>query len=453
MDMLLHNEDILKCVLSFASASDLQNLDLVSTNFRRLTSEVWKARTFQEFGFKTGKAGWIKGTSLLKPPTVFLMNPGHFGQDIFYDGCQNSASNGSMVVSVSEITSMEGPSQDGNTGPSIIGIRDAKSLTFSKAASSMISNWNVAICGRIGSEIIVTSNSMQLCACRGNDYQQWNIHQLDPAIVGPAYPNGVEMIGCETHLIFTLCGKLYLFKVENTSVIPPLLSPQPQQTVCFQEDYNYNFTTQSSPICWAEDNSYFAFFSAQAKKICIFGLDASVGTVSPIQTIDIKDINVYGSYGMDPKIAVTDSFVALSTCEKKIDVWDRQSGTRLHSALCDVDASEELEEEDYEVISKKIPFVTMGHLLIAASHLGCALCIWNLKTGRLLKRHNDASEQRICDELPDGMDVTSMVYVEYLNAFISMMNTEVAWIFPLNENMKRAARLIARREALFLFNM
>jgi len=394
----------------------------------------------EEFGFKTGKAGWRKGVSLLKTPVVHIMNS---GTDVFYDGFPIVATNGSIVAAVSDMTSVE----EGRR-PSAIGIRDAQSLVFSRLASSSIENKNVTICGRVGSEIIVTSNSSQIHACRGNDSQQWNIHQFDQAIrVGHQTFSGIQIIGCETHLIYTFCGKLYLYKVESTSVTPPLFYTQPQQVVCFQDDYDYGSPmAESCTICWAEDGSSFSFLSLKSKKVYIYGFDASLGNVTHSQTLVVDDSVMLGT-----TMAFNDNFVAVSTRDKKIDIWERKSGTKCFSGLCDVCPDDELDEEDREFVGPEIPMIAMGHLLITSSHLGCAICVWNMKTGHLLKRHDDANEQRLIDQLPDGMDISSMVYIECLNAFFCLMNYEIFWSFPLNRDMKNQARSIRRREALLNF--
>jgi hypothetical protein len=73
----------------------------------------------------------------------------------------------------------------------------------------------------------------------------------------------------------------------------------------------------------------------------------------------------------------------------------------------------------------------MGDLLIASSHIGNALCIWNLKTGKLMKRHNDTVDQRMNDEF----DVTDMVYLQRLNAFVTMNWSTMVWGFPTDEKM------------------
>ena len=72
--------------------------------------------------------------------------------------------------------------------------------------------------------------------------------------------------------------------------------------------------------------------------------------------------------------------------------------------------------------------------------------MWNLKTGQLLKRHNDAIERRLTDDLPDGLDVTSMAYVQNLNAYICMKAIMLVWAFPTNDRQRQMTQSIQRRE-------
>ena len=68
-------------------------------------------------------------------------------------------------------------------------------------------------------------------------------------------------------------------------------------------------------------------------------------------------------------------------------------------------------------------FSCHGHILVSTSFVGCAICIWDMKTGELLKRYNNAEEERYTNLLPDGNDATDMTYLESLNAFLCIVTT------------------------------
>ena len=74
-----------------------------------------------------------------------------------------------------------------------------------------------------------------------------------------------------------------------------------------------------------------------------------------------------------------------------------------------------------------------GRILVSTSHIGCALCVCDMKTGELLKRHNEAEGEGV-DMLPVNADsdVTDMVYLNRLNAFLCMGEYQNLWSFPIN---------------------
>jgi len=89
-----------------------------------------------------------------------------------------------------------------------------------------------------------------------------------------------------------------------------------------------------------------------------------------------------------------------------------------------------------------------GRILVSTSHIGCAVCIWDMKTGELLKRHNEADEQGVVQMLPRGIfsEVTDMAYLQQLNAILCMTaEYENMWVFPTNQRQLDMATSIWQR--------
>ena len=83
---------------------------------------------------------------------------------------------------------------------------------------------------------------------------------------------------------------------------------------------------------------------------------------------------------------------------------------------------------------RPLSFSCHGNILVSTSRIGWAVCIWDMKTGELLKRHM----------LPDGTsDVTDMVHLKKLNAFICMnAGYESMLAFPANQRQYEMATSI-----------
>jgi hypothetical protein len=108
-------------------------------------------------------------------------------------------------------------------------------------------------------------------------------------------------------------------------------------------------------------------------------------------------------------------------------------------ALCDVDEDEYVDADE---LVYHLALVAMGGLLIVSSPIGNALCIWNLKRGQLMKRHNDTIDQRMTDEV----GFTDMVYLQRLNACVTMYWSTVVWKFPTDKITNEMILSIQQRE-------
>ena len=190
MFFFLYEDDLAELMFKFASIKCLCKLDTLCKRTQRTTPSRWAERTMSRFGLDGGKRDWRQWNRLLLGPTFFrLQDDGDFGFGDMLAGSPDVTSNGNIVVGVSDEVEDNAWDRKYPGEKQAIALRDAFSLNFVKLLSSPINNWKVAICGRAGSEIIVTSNSQQIAAQRGRDVQLRN--------VTGGNTNGIPMLGCE----------------------------------------------------------------------------------------------------------------------------------------------------------------------------------------------------------------------------------------------------------------
>ena len=84
-----------------------------------------------------------------------------------------------------------------------------------------------------------------------------------------------------------------------------------------------------------------------------------------------------------------------------------------------------------------------GRILVTTSHIGCAICIWDMKKGQLLKRHEYNWE----DEEP-----TAMVYLKHMNGYLCSIGFPTTgclktWSFPTNQMQSEKAVSVLHRLA------
>ncbi|KAL9181677.1 hypothetical protein ACHAXT_012020 [Thalassiosira profunda] len=450
--LALLDGDLGQQILSYASASDLCTLDAASQRCQGFTTEPWENITNARFGMKNGKEGWKLGTSFMRQPTfMHLVDDGDHGYGDFYPGTNRVASNGSIVVAVTDKPDANNSGRAYPDDENSMGIRDAFSLNYIRTVASPIENWEVAICGRIGSEIIVTSNPDEVCARRGNDVQI--LHYAGREISDPFH-----LIGCETHLLVGNVDDVEIFRV-NTAQEAGERTDDPQLvskcTVTTLDDIEDD--EEILHMSWDETERR-TFVVCTQSRICVLSFDETAGTASLIQTIQTADLSI--SLG---NVALSDEYIVGASRQKKIYVWSRNAGNLLHRDLCDVAEEDQIdvltianEVEDRGLdrsisLALGLPFYCRGHILVSTSHLGCALCIWNVKKGQLLKRYNNSVEERHSQVLDDdaihcGNDATDMTYLEGLNAFLCMDRCMNVWSFPCNERQSQMAKSIRRRE-------
>lgn len=114
-----------------------------------------------------GKDGWRLGTSFLRPPVFIHLTDDetrNYGYG-YYPGSPKVVANESIIVAVTDdVDDTYHPNNE-------MGTRDASTLNFIRSVPSPITSWNVSICGRVGSEIIVTSTGVK---CVLDAVKIWN---------------------------------------------------------------------------------------------------------------------------------------------------------------------------------------------------------------------------------------------------------------------------------------
>jgi len=118
-----------------------------------------------------------------------------------------------------------------------------------------------------------------------------------------------------------------------------------------------------------------------------------------------------------------DNFIVISNHLKDINVYERNS--LKHVMTLDENGKELEEETNYPLCMQPLG----GDLLITSSKSGVKLCVWNVRTGMLLKYHNDADEPCGYDDFPE-CDCQSMTYLSKLNAIVTGNAYLCTWIFP-----------------------
>jgi len=463
----LHWDDLPeKChsaILEFANANVLCALDATSKRMAALTEPFWKALARDRFGMvratdkDRSKLSWRRGLALTQPKYVAcfkLHDPPGCG--CMFAGSPKMAVNGSILVRCS----------DDVAGENAMVIRDAQSLKFMRTRSSVCNNpWEIAICGTVGAEVIVSANLNRLVAHQGDRHQEINWEELG---VKNMVSNrcGIKLLGSETHLIAIFSGKLHLF----VPGVDPLLSHVSTVIVAPNVEAA-NLPIGCDCLAWAagEGNptpdKTFAF-SCLPNAVSVWKLDTQASRVELVKELMDKGISerdedelpgdAEESSGRVDSVAVSRSYLVLSPkpqAFKQIRVYDMESKKLLH-CLCDHDPNDgdEDDNEEREDLIYPLQMEIIGDLLISTSTYGNALCVWQLRTGSMLRRHENAFDLRISYRMTgDGnVDVTSMVHLKHWGhpAFVTSASNSTVWIFPEDDKGKRAAECMERREQL-----
>ena len=409
--------------MSYASASDLCTIDAINKQFQGLTTDSWETITNERYGMKNGKEGWIMGTSLLRKPVYIHINRApDSDDDMYYAGSPQVTAHNSLIIVNTDDTGSSG-------APEGTGIYNARDLSYIGPQEGG-GGWRSILAGPDGSETYVINMAHNLIFRRGSISQ------------GQRYPNnrnsdGIPVIACKSHVIAVIGNTLNVYRVEKGNKLVELCHSELLGREC-----RNNAEYFKNDIQWGVNESEFVVYHSLDDygtpgmfEISVRQFDADGDSVSKTHTIE-AGINL-------TDVAMSEDFIVGASKDKKIRVWDRHTMEKKPFALCDVKEEDELDQED---IVWPLRISLHGHILVSTSHIGCALCVWNIKKGRLLKRYNDADEDRRVDMLPDGCDVTSMAYLKHLNGYICATGFLDIWAFPTNQSQKDMSVSIRKRE-------
>jgi len=322
--------------------------------------------------------------------------------------------------------------------PDGIGVYDASSLRYTGAFGWGGSWRDVTICGPRGGEIFVRNCGDQF-AIQSRGVRQ----EQRTGFYSSRSTEGIPTIGCETHFIAVTGRELRLWRVTEAPQLLHCLRSEVLGRDCVGNELF------SSLIAWGKDGHFVVYRSIGGSitdgpvegEISVWRLDTESDQLIRIQMFEV---GIYLN-----AVALADDYVAGASKDKKVHIWNRQTGEKIWSDLCDVDEEDELDEEDDHYDDDHIHPLSLschGHVLVATSHLGCAICVWDMKRGKLWKKYNHAEEERRVDRLPLGTDVTSMAYVSEINGFLCMTGYMNIWTFPTNNDQSKAAHAIRKRE-------
>jgi len=344
-------------------------------------------------------------TRFFDPVFVCLFGKIPFSDRESYAGTSSIAANESIIVTITDThEEME--------------IIDASTLDYIRTSHSPFNNWDVNICGKVGSEIIVTSNLNMMCAKRGNELQRWQYRE------NHLHTAGISSIGCKTHLIVTYDGMIYIYEVnqEGQDDSTELLSLKKEIKV--EEGRGDSAGAIISSIAWGPGNTH--FIVGYPHQICVWKFEAANNEISLTKTIKTEwELT---------NVALAEDYIVASSEYRNVHIWNRSTGDKMaYDYLYDVEPDEE-EDDEYLL---PLCLTCLGHILVSTSHAGCALCIWDMRTGELLKRH----------EQLDGMLPEHMVYLQGMNSFLCMGEYKYtdAWAFPTNKSQYDKVISVCRR--------
>ncbi|GKY92262.1 hypothetical protein MPSEU_000197300 [Mayamaea pseudoterrestris] len=468
-------DHLLPSIFVYANVSDLKAIDATCRGFQSLTDPHWKTFAMAEFGIDLdsgGKSSWRKGRSLVKPkygPCIFkLIDPPEYGW--LYAGSPIAKANDNFLVwSSDDIGS-------GLTNADIfdetpMAFRDTRTLNFIRTRNCPFPPHVLAICGPECAEIVLAANnSGDLSAHRGETTQIIDWATILPD--GQMSIGYIELLGSKTHAIALCCGYIHLFSVGTQSLLNHISS-----TMMLPDISSMNFDAPFG-ACWGSNSSVgsitFAFACVPCK-IHIWSLDETNNQLIHVQDVEYYPENTANMEerdrhddaiiehlgGADPPasalyqtIAVTDRYVAGNVDDGIVQVYDRSTGERLHNLIekehPGPDGFDDDDDDEDEALLYPIYMVAIGDLLVTSSMRGNAICVWQMKTGTLLKSYYQTFTRRISYPLPSGVPVTSMVLLPNFGctAFVTVAGELTVFAFPENAKEEKKLDLMKQREAI-----
>ena len=439
----LYAGDLSDHIISYASTSDLCTLDLVNNQFRELTIKPWEKITYERFGMKNGKDGWRMGTSLLRDPLFVNLEQTETHVNVSYGGSANVTANNSLVAIVTDDEEVDRFHR--YHAPPGINLYDSTDLSYlgSRQEGQQGLLWKTTVAGPDGNRLFISiMPEHSLLFNRGDVHRRQ--HYPDDG-----NPDGIPLIATETHVVVVAGNTTKLYKIVSDSRLVELCQSELLQSEkeCQSDDEFHKNT-----IGWGEDVSEFVVYHSirnledddfHFSEITIWKLDVEADTITRTQAIRPE-------FKLNETVLGED-FIAGSCELKKIHVWDRHNKHKTQSFLCDVEEDDELDLHD---IIYPLHMVFHGHMLVTTSYVGDAICVWNMKTGQLLKRHYyDYDQMEIVVEMVNDTlnlnenddETTSMAYLKPLNSYLCMNGSLDVWTFPTNQEQKDTAMMISKR--------
>jgi len=412
---------------------DLSSAELTCREFRKHTERFWNDLAYREFGLVGGKKAWMKGASLLrKPMAVFEVEPVSgdrvgvhqpgvaSGINIFATRCHKSVPSG---------------------GRGLVDIRDARTLAPIRTDMTdrgTISD--VAVCGQAGEEVVVTSNWFGVIAYRGNRRQILE-DRIDPS------RGGWRILGCETHLVVIKDTMMDLYKIAEATAAGPM---EPGELLTLQRSvlipggggnghcHPHWKSEDLSRIDGSRNCDRFVIDTENGNTIIVWELDKKDSTVEIVKSFD------WGLGYQVRSVVLGERYIAASYQAGLIHIYDAATGSLLHRDLCDVPENQRLNPVARWLLP--VAMTIVGDLLISASHLGAAaLCIWNMRTGCLLRRHDDMYRMGI--DVNDLRFVYEIVQLRHLPAFVVVIGSGrlLVWGTPHDSEGRDAIQIVQQQ--------
>jgi hypothetical protein len=392
--LALYSGDLSERMLSFASGSDLCQLDAVNKRFKDLTAAKWKLVTYERFGMKNGKDGWRMGLSFMRKPIVIdhVVTP--------EEGLMDYGKS-DYVTTYNSLIAVNRPSdKDWNSrlrcGAPGVNLYDAEILV--RVPSRQEQGCKTVMAGPTGNELFITNEGNVLkISHRENDFVQRHVFYFEEDDID------IKVIGNQTHVIVVVGNTIHLNKLsfsahENTFV------GWCHSVRLVEDRRNHDEMIYPTSIAWGQDQSSEFVISYFSKKyemeISVWNLETEADVITRTQTIFHADERV-------DQVVLTDDYIIGNTLWGNIFIWDRKTGEKMRRGF---PLFEDHEFGNYYRLSTYMS--CHGHILVSTSHISeCALCVWNIKTGQLLKKWSDPD----IDKSSSSTVTRSMTYWKHQN--------------------------------------
>ena len=239
---------------------------------------------------------------------------------MYYSGSPHVVANSRILA----ITA-DDPDDTLDLAPYGIGIREERTLEYLETIpESTWGDWEVSIAGEGDSEKIMTSTSNVVNAYgRGSGWR--NVINLSSDQTTTAT---IPTLGSDKHFIVGYGNVVRLFRASDLSLVMTIVVATAQCDI------------EVTALEWGPDG-WTHFAALHGDSIFVVAFDATNESMAIEQTVSTGSASIRS-------VALADEYIVGGSKDKKLHVWDRSTGKRLHSDLCDADyrGYDELEEDD-----------------------------------------------------------------------------------------------------------